>query len=76
MWLIEATDNFDEWYDALDDTDRVNVLASLMVLKERGPIPGHMQTLLKTHGESKVKAAPIRVFFAFDPMRRGCIWRN
>ncbi|EHM0480275.1 diaminopimelate decarboxylase, partial [Vibrio parahaemolyticus] len=27
MWVIETTDTFDEWFDALDDTDRANVLA-------------------------------------------------
>ncbi|MCV5116803.1 diaminopimelate decarboxylase, partial [Escherichia coli] len=21
MWVIETTDTFDEWFDALDDTD-------------------------------------------------------
>ena len=36
-WVIETTDAFDEWLDALDDTDRANVLASLIVLEERGP---------------------------------------
>ncbi|GGD70862.1 hypothetical protein [Lacimicrobium alkaliphilum] len=28
MWVVETTDTFDEWFDALDDTDRANVLAS------------------------------------------------
>ena len=22
MWVIETTDTFDEWFDALDDTDQ------------------------------------------------------
>lgn len=26
MWTIETTDTFDEWFDALDDIDRANVL--------------------------------------------------
>ncbi|VCV93085.1 diaminopimelate decarboxylase [Klebsiella pneumoniae] len=38
MWVIETTDTFDEWFDALDDTDRANVLASMMVLRDRGPM--------------------------------------
>jgi hypothetical protein len=42
MWVIETTDTFDEWFDGLDDTDRANVLASLMVLRER---PDAVQTL-------------------------------
>jgi hypothetical protein len=38
MWLIETTDTFDIWFDALDDMDRANVLASMIVLREKGPI--------------------------------------
>ncbi len=38
MWLIETTDTFDTWFDTLDDTDRANVLASMIVLQERGPV--------------------------------------
>ena len=30
MWAIETTDTFDEWFDALDDIDRANVLASMI----------------------------------------------
>lgn len=35
MWAIETTDTFDECYDALDDTDRTSVLASIMLLREK-----------------------------------------
>lgn len=38
MWWIETTDLFDSWFDALEDTDRANVLASLLVLRETGPM--------------------------------------
>ena len=31
MLVVETTDTFDQWFDALDDPDRVNVLASLIV---------------------------------------------
>ena len=37
MWAIQTTDVFDAWFDALDDADRTNVLAALMVLRDRGP---------------------------------------
>ena len=36
MWAIETTDVFDKWFDALDETDRINVLASLLVLRQKG----------------------------------------
>lgn len=47
MWHIETMDTFDEWYDGLTDSDRTNVLAAIMVLRERGPrcFLGPMRTL-------------------------------
>jgi len=37
MWQVLTTDIFDEWFDALGDSDRINVIASLMVLEQKGP---------------------------------------
>src|SRR4051794_26707999 len=81
MWSIETTDLFDEWFDALDDTDRANVLASMIVLRERGPrlsrpyadtVNGSAHHNMK---ELRVqsKGDPIRAFFAFDPQRNGIL---
>lgn len=38
MWEIETTDTFDKWFKDLSDTDRENVLATILVLKEKGPL--------------------------------------
>ena len=81
MWTIETTDTFDVWFDALDDTDRENVLASLMVLKERGPMLARPYTdTVKGSRHSNMKELrvqskgdPIRAFFAFDPNRKGIV---
>ncbi|EML4853647.1 type II toxin-antitoxin system RelE/ParE family toxin [Morganella morganii] len=81
MWVIETTDTFDEWFDALYDTDRANVLASMMVLRDRGPmlsrpyadtVNGSSYSNMK---ELRVqsKGDPIRAFFAFDPKRKGIL---
>ncbi len=81
MWLIETTDIFDTWFDTLDDTDRANVLASMIVLRKRGPILSrpYADTV---NGSSynnmkelriQSKGAPIRAFFAFDPNRKGIL---
>ena len=81
MWLIETTDTFDDWFDVLDDTDRANVLASMIVLRERGPmlsrpfadtVKGSCHSNMK---ELRVqsKGDPIRAFFAFDPKRSGIL---
>ncbi|QHM75067.1 Antitoxin HigA1 [Mixta theicola] len=32
MWTIKTTDTFDNWFTLLNDIDRVNVLAALLVL--------------------------------------------
>lgn len=81
MWVIATTETFDEWFNALDDTNRTNVLASLIVLQERGPmlsrpyadtVNGSCHNNMK---ELRVqsKGDPIRIFFAFDPTRRGIL---
>ena len=79
MSTIETTDIFDEWFDTLDDIDRTNMLASMIVLQERGPmlskpyadtVKGSCHSNMK---ELRVqsKGDPIRAFFAFDSKRKG-----
>lgn len=81
MWSIETTDIFDEWFDVLDDIDRTNMLASMIVLQERDPmlsrpyadtVKGSCHSNMK---ELRVqsKGDPIRAFFAFDPTRKGVL---
>jgi len=81
MWAIETTDTFDQWFDQLDEADRANVLASLIVLRERGPslprpyadtVYGSMHSNMK---ELRIqsKGKPLRAFFAFDPRRYGIV---
>ncbi len=77
MWTVETTDRFDQWFDGLDDIDRINVLAALLVLGERGPLltRPHADTV---HGSRhrnmkelriQSKGLPLRAFFAFDSRR-------
>ena len=81
MWQVLTTDIFDEWFDALDDTDRTNVIASLMVLEQKGPnlarphvdsMKGSIHSNMK---ELRVqsKGNPLRAFFAFDPKRNAIL---
>ena len=77
MWDIQTTDRFDRWYDALDDADRVNVLAAMLVLQQKGPLlsrPYADTVKSSIHANMKElriqsKGKPIRVFFAFGPDR-------
>ena len=81
MWTIKTTETFEEWFVVLDDIDRANVLASLIVLRERGPsLPRpYADTLYGSiHRNMKElriqsKGNPIRAFFAFDPKREGIL---
>jgi hypothetical protein len=81
MWDIETTDRFDEWYDGLDKKDRENVLASLMLLKAKGPtLPRPYADSVKQSKYANMKELrvqskgdPIRAFFAFDPDRKGIV---
>ena len=78
MWMIQTTDIFDKWFDALDEVDRVNVLASMIVLQQRGPMlsrPYADTVNGSNHANMKElriqsKGYPIRAFFAFDPKRQ------
>lgn len=81
MWAIETTDTFDAWFDTLDDVDRASMLASMIVLQEKGPmlsrpyadtVKGSCHSNMK---ELRVqsKGEPIRAFFAFDTTRKGIL---
>lgn len=81
MWNIITTDMFDGWYNNLSDADRTSVLASILVLQSLGPILGrpHADTVngsaYSNMKELRVqsKGQPLRVFFAFDPERKGIL---
>lgn len=81
MWNIETTDTFDTWFNALDDTDKTNVLAAIIVLREEGATLSrpYADTVKRSaHNNMKElriqsKGKPIRAFFAFDPERRGIL---
>lgn len=81
MWVIKTTETFDEWLVALEDVDRANVLASLIVLRARGPgLPRpYADTVYGSRHRNmkelriQSKGHPIRAFFAFDPKREGIL---
>lgn len=81
MWQIEQTRTFEEWYFSLDDTDRENVLAALLMLRERGPMlpRPHADTVngsqYRNMKELRIQSQgrPLRAFFAFDPRRTGIV---
>lgn len=77
MWQVRTTDLFDDWYESLSSTDKESVLSYMILLRSKGPVlsrpyadtvKGSIHPNMK---ELRVqsKGNPIRVFFAFDPVR-------
>ncbi|WP_210453742.1 type II toxin-antitoxin system RelE/ParE family toxin [Pantoea ananatis] len=81
MWPIKTTDTFDCWFTSLSDIDRADVLAALLVLREKGPgLSRPYADTLKGSRYSNMKERriqsrgdPLRAFFAFDPARTGIV---
>ncbi|MCU5772952.1 type II toxin-antitoxin system RelE/ParE family toxin [Winslowiella arboricola] len=80
-WKVDTTEHFDQWLDEQDDDMIDDVLASLKVLEQFGPMLGrpdvdqvkgsefhHMKELrVQSNGR------PVRAFFAFDPERQAIV---
>ena len=76
-WEIEYTDEFEDWWNALNEDEQESVLVSVTLLEERGPnlrFPhssginnskhAHMRELRTQHD-----GRPYRTLYAFDPRR-------
>ena len=76
-WEVEYTDEFEGWWNHLNDAEQDSVQATVMLLGEDGPHLGFPHTSdIKgaRHGnlrELRVQHAgkPYRVLYAFDPRR-------
>jgi hypothetical protein len=76
-WEVEFTDEFESWWNTLDEDQQVSVDASVRMVERYGPtLPyphssaiglsrhGHMRELRVQH-----RGRPLRVLYAFDPRR-------
>ena len=76
-WDVEHTDEFEEWWNGLTETQREDTTAVVLLLMEHGPrLPfpyssgingsrhAHMREL-----RIQSRGRPLRVFYAFDPRR-------
>jgi hypothetical protein len=80
-WVVEDTDQFEEWYFALVPSDQNAVDAHVEILKLRGPGLGRpyvdhvKRSRHQNMKELRVQSGgkPIRIFFAFDPRRTGML---
>ncbi len=76
-WDVEYAEEFQEWWDSLDEAEQDSVAVHVRLLQEKGPtLPAPYSSNIKgsRHGrmrELRVQHAgrPYRVLYAFDPRR-------
>jgi len=76
-WLVEYTDQFDEWWESLSEDEQDSVAATVGVLEERGPTLQHpISSSIESSRHSHMRELriqhqgdPYRVLYAFDPRR-------
>jgi hypothetical protein len=77
---VVTTDEFLEWFEALDDGDTRAVVRMVGVLEGRGTALGHpyssaIQGSKYALRELRIQSGgrPLRVFYAFDPIRQAVL---
>lgn len=76
-WDVEYTDEFDEWWDRLDEDEQISVRAVVGLLEARGPhLPHPYSSGIKGSRHSRMReliiqhqGRPYRVLYAFNPTR-------
>jgi hypothetical protein len=76
-WEVEFTDEFEEWWDTLSESEQGKVDARVTLLMERGPnlgFPFSSQVRTSRFPEMRELRAqaggdPLRMLYAFDPRR-------
>jgi hypothetical protein len=76
-WEVEFTDQFEAWWDGLDEAEQEAIAAVVGMLRTTGPTLGrpHADTVRNSRHarmkELRIQHAgnPYRVLFAFDPRR-------
>jgi hypothetical protein len=76
-WEVEFTDEFEEWWNGLQETDQIKIDTAIRMLEEYGPdLPYPMSSGVSRSRHShmrelrvQVQGKPFRVLYAFNPMR-------
>jgi len=76
-WEVEFTDEFEQWWESLTESEQNGIDRTVRILKQLGPLLtepysksvltsrySHMRELRVQHG-----GEPIRILYAFDPRR-------
>lgn len=75
MWEVEITDQFRDWFEALDEDSQERIVAAVELLQDRGPTLGRPAAGevagSKIHNLKELipRGSSIRILFAFDPRR-------
>ena len=75
VWTVEYTDEFEVWWDELDDDAQERITAAVELLEEHGPDLGRptVDTLKGSRHANMKELRPrgghLRILFAFDPRR-------
>lgn len=81
-WTVLVTQEYEDWFLALDRAEQADVLAMVHVLAATGPDLGrpYADTLRGTDKVRNLKelriqhaGRPYRIFYAFDPARRAVL---
>ncbi|MBT5268781.1 MAG: addiction module toxin RelE [Candidatus Marinimicrobia bacterium] len=80
-WIIEYTDQFDEWWESLSEDEQDSIASTVGVLEERGPTLQHpISSGIESSRHSHMRELriqhqgdPYRVLYAFDPRRAGIL---
>ena len=76
-WEVEFTDEFEEWWNGLNETEQIKIDAAVRVLEEYGPdLPFPMTSGVSGSRHShmrelrvQIRGRPFRILYAFNPKR-------
>lgn len=76
-WEVEFTDEFEEWWNGLNEAEQIKIDAAVRVLEEYGPdLPFPMSSGVSGSRHSRmrelrvqIRGKPFRVLYAFNPRR-------
>jgi len=81
MWEVEYTDEFEEWWNTLNNNEQDAIDRSVGLLEDQGPslnFPYSSDVRQSRHGSmrelrSQCKGHPLRTFYAFDPRQKAIL---
>ena len=77
MWNVEFTDEFEKWWETLNEDEQDAIDRSVFLLEDQGPslqFPYSSNIKQSRHSSmrelrSQCKGRPLRTFYVFDPRR-------